>query len=45
MNSELRKELGYFWPLWMVLYGIVCGAGGAALVLLVLAFAINDNLP
>lgn len=42
--NELRKELGLWWPLWMVLYGIVCGAGGAAMVLLVLAFAINGNL-
>lgn len=43
MNA-LRKELGSFWIFWMVVYGIVCGAGGAAMVLIVLAFAINGNL-
>lgn len=41
MNSELRKELGPWWPLWMVLYGIVCGAGGTAFVMFVLALALG----
>lgn len=43
MNT-LRRELGFFWPIVLVMYGIVCGAGGAVMVLLVLAFAINGNL-
>ena len=33
MSYELRKELGNWWPLWMVLYGIVCGASGGLTIL------------
>lgn len=40
MSAELRKELGPWWPLWMVMYGIVCGAGGAAFILLTLFYAL-----
>lgn len=42
MSDELRKELGNWWPLWMVLYGFVCGASGGLTILYIVMCAAQE---
>ena len=44
MIALLRSELGRYWLLWLALYGMVCLAGATALLLLFLAFCLNETL-